>query len=364
MKITIHKNDLSKTAELVARVAHRKAEAAVLEGIVIKAEDNELTLTAYNLKTGITAKVDGTILEEGSACLDAKMFTDIVKKLPYGNIAIEVEKTTATIKGGESEFKLMGMDVDEFPDLPTVEETGAINLDRETLIDMIRQVAFSAAATDTNKVVHTGVKFHAYGGWLRLVSTDGYRMSYREMPFLGELEFVVPADALNEVSRLCLQTEEDVEIFQEPRHILFKIGDYTLISRLLEGDFLNYQPIMHQQSHSHAKINTIALQEALERVSIIVTDRLASPIKAVFGDNSIHLETSTATGRAEETIGAEATGDEVTIGFNTRFLAEALKATETDEVVIKLKDGLSPIMIEPTKGDYFNYLVLPVRLKG
>lgn len=363
MKLTTHKQDMSKATELVARAASRKSDIATLESILIKAEDNEITLTAYNMSTGITAEVEGRIAEEGAICLDAKTFTDIVKKLPNSMIEIEVEKSQVKISSGDTEFVLSGLDAVEFPDLPKVEEDESFTLGRELLTSAIRQTVFSAAKTDTGKVVHTGVRFHAYGGLLRFVSTDGFRLSYRETALDIETDFVVPAEALYELLKIIAQTDEDVTIYKSNRHISFKNANYTLISRLLEGDFLNYQSVFPTSAQMTVKVSTIALQEALERVSIIVSDKLASPIKAVFSDNSIQLEVTTATGKAEERLDAKIESEEVTIGFNSAFFNEALKAIEEEEVVIKLNDAVSPIIFQPVKGEHFKYLVLPVRLK-
>lgn len=362
MKFTADTKELSQASEAVRKVASVKSDIQTLTCILIQAKDNELILTAYNLQTGIKAKVNAKIKEEGSVAVDAKTFADIIKNLPDWQVEVKSENSKIKITSGESVFDLMGINADEFPELPEVEEGEGFTINHKALDNAIKQTIFSASKVNTGKVIHTGVKFEAHDGLLRLISTDGFRLSYRQIQSDAEAEFVVPTEALYELPKLC--QDENVKIYKSSRHISFQSVNYTLISRLLEGEFLNYRSILDTIPNTSVRVNASALQEALSRVSIIVSDKLASPIKAVFGDNSIHLEASTPLGKAEETIAATTEGEEITIGFNSGFVGDALKAIGAEDVVIGLKDAVSPIILNPTQGEAFKYLVLPVRLKG
>ena len=363
MKFTADTRELSQVAEIVRKATTVKSDLQALDCILLRAENNELILTGYNLTIGIRANIKARVHEEGTVAIEARTFADIIKNLQGLDVMVNADGTKVEIVSGDSLFNLMGLSAEEFPELPEVKEEESFTLDRDVLTSAIRQTVFSAAKTNTNKVVHTGVKFEGFGGKLRFVSTDGFRLSYRETAFDGELDFVVPAKALYEVVKIVSQSDENVRICKATKHISFKSVNYTLISRLLEGKFLKYQSAFDGYKPTSVKVNTSALQEALSRVSIIVSDKLASPIKAVFSDNSIQLEVTTATGKAEERLDAKIEGEEVTIGFNSAFFNEALKAIEEEEVVIKLNDAVSPIIFQPVKGEHFKYLVLPVRLK-
>ncbi len=363
MKIRVDKREL-KVADTVAKVSAKKTDLPILESVMISAKDNQVSLTAYNLTTGIIAKVDGKVQEEGSICINAKTFTDIVRGLPDDMISIESDGKQVKISCGVSEYNLSYLDATEFPDLPSVDEEVALTLEAETLTNLIRQTIFSASKVDTSKVIHTGVKFEANNRKLKVVSTDGFRLSYREIASDAETEFVVPANSLAEVPKLCQNPDEQVKIRKANRHISFEVGNFILISRLLEGEFLNYRSVLPSYSRTKVKVSVNALQDALQRVSIIVTDRLASPIRAVFDENTIDLQTSTAIGKAEEKLSATVDGEKVELGFNATFVLDALRAVDREEVYVGLNDATSPILLTPTEGDFFVYLILPVRLKG
>jgi DNA polymerase-3 subunit beta len=363
MKLTIDRRELARAVDFVSKAAAKKADISVVEGILIDVLPKEVTLTCYNLSLGIITKVAAATIDTGSLCLDAKTFAEIVKKLPEEKIEIESDGKKIKIKSGESEFNLMGMDATQFPELPEIDAKDSFGIDPKTLSDMIRQTIFSVSKISSSKVVHTGVKFEGDNGFLRLISTDGFRLSYRETPSDANVEFVVPADALYEVAKMCKETFEAVNIYKAKRHILFRIGEFTVISRLLEGDFLKYQTIISGSSGISTKVNTDSLLEALNRVSIIISDKTLSPLRACFGDNKISLEAATALASGVEVVPVDGYADNIEMGLNAGFFAEALKATEKDDIMIEIKDPLSPVMLKPKEGSGFCYLILPVRLK-
>ena len=280
-----------------------------------------------------------------------------------------------TIESGASEFSIAGMGAEEYPELPSVSGVGEFSVQNDLLKGMIRQTIFAVADSDA-KPIHTGTLFELSGGRLRLVSVDGYRLAMREeiltgegaegaaSDAAGELSFVVPGKTLTEVMKLLPEDDGNVGIQVGRRHILFTIGSYTVISRLLEGEFLDYRSAIPSACQTEVKANTREFIGSVERVSLLITDRLKSPIRCVFGEDSIHLSCSTAIGRANDQFSASIEGAGLEMGFNNRYLLDALRNTEGDEVRIQLNGPLSPMKIMPPEGDSYLFLVLPVRLKA
>ena len=230
---------------------------------------------------------------------------------------------------------------------------------------MIRQTLFAVSESDM-KPVHTGTLIELSENKIRLISVDGYRLAVRDEPIAcsQETSFVVPGKTLSEVLKLLPENEESLNLSIGRRHILFQIGRYTLISRLLEGDFLDYNAAIPASHTTEILVKTRAFIDSVERVSLLITDRLKSPLRCVFDENRIQLSCSTAIGRANDELDAQGTGGTLEMGFNNRYLLDALRNTECDEVKIQLSGALSPMKVVPKDGSSFLFLVLPVRLKS
>jgi DNA polymerase-3 subunit beta len=230
---------------------------------------------------------------------------------------------------------------------------------------MIRQTIFAVAESDA-KPIHTGTLFELEKDKIRLVSVDGYRLAMREEKAQcdQELSFVVPGKTLGEVLKLLSDGDEELEILIGRRHIIFNIGNYRVISRLLEGEFLDYRAAIPASSSTEILVKTRSFIDSVERVSLLITDRLKSPLRCLFADNEIKVSCSTSIGRANDQFEAKINGNNVEMGFNNRYLLDALRNTEGDEVKIQLNGALSPMKVLPREGDSFLFLVLPVRLKN
>lgn len=366
MKFTVNKSDITEAVSNIQRAVSTKTSIPALEGILLSATETGLELCAYDLELGITTVIPAFVIEPGKAVLSAKLFSDIVRRTPAETVTVSVdEKNMATLESGYSRFSIIGIPAEEFPELPKLSDSTQISLPGTLLKSMIRQTLFAIAESDA-KPIHQGSLFSLENGILDVVSVDGYRLAVRREPvdFSEDLSFVVPGKTLSELLKLIKDSEEPVEISAGRRHILFKIDNYTVISSLLEGEFLNYKAAIPPESQTEVVLKTREAIDSVERVSLLITDRLKSPIRCLFDNNEVKLNCTTSMGRASDQLDVEMTGQSVEIGFNNRYLLEALRNTECDEVKVQLGGPLSPMKVVPKEGDSFLFLVLPVRLKS
>lgn len=366
MKFTVNKSDITEAVSNIQRAVSTKTSIPALEGILLSATETGLELCAYDLELGITTVIPAFVMEPGKAVLSAKLFSDIVRRTPAETVTVSIdEKNMATLESGYSRFSIIGIPAEEFPELPKLSDSTQISLPGALLKSMIRQTLFAIAESDA-KPIHQGSLFSLENGILDVVSVDGYRLAVRREPvdFSEDLSFVVPGKTLSELLKLIKDSEEPVEISAGRRHILFKIDNYTVISSLLEGEFLNYKAAIPPESQTEVVLKTREAIDSVERVSLLITDRLKSPIRCLFDNNEVKLNCTTSMGRASDQLDVEMTGQSVEIGFNNRYLLEALRNTECDEVKVQLGGPLSPMKVVPKEGDSFLFLVLPVRLKS
>ena len=366
MKFTVEKRLLNEAVTNLQRSVSSKTSIPALEGILIRSEENRLILTAYDLEIGMQTELPAIISAPGAIILTAKLFAEIVRRSPDEDITIDVDdRNTATITSGVSCFTIIGMDSAEFPELPKIADADTIKMPQELLKSMIRQTLF-AVADSTAKPIHQGSLFKIENGNLDVVSVDGYRLALRReaINYANNTEFVVPGKTLSEVLKLLKDSEGEVKICPSRRHILFRIDNYTVISALLEGEFLDYKSALPKDKKTEVTVSTRTMIESVERVSLLITDRLKSPVRCVIGEDTVKLFCTTTMGRATDQISAEISGDQLEIGFNNKYLLDALRAAETDEVRLQLGGPISPMLVLPKEGDAFSFLVLPVRLRS
>lgn len=366
MKIRCKRKDLEVAVTNVQRAVSGKSTIPALEGIYFRAEAGTIELCGTNLELGITTELKVDVEESGEAVLQAKLIGDIVRKLPEETVIIESgENDVCNIRSGNSEFTIAGIPPMEYPELPTLTETIEIGLSSTVLKSMIRQTLFAVAETDA-KPVHTGTLFEIQEGELTLVSVDGYRLALRKEAIgtKDSIRFVVPGKTLQEILKLIPEEEENLEIQIGKRHVQFRVGDYQIISRLLDGEFLDYKSAIPTTKKTGIRVNARRFIESVERVSLLVTDRLKSPIRCIFAEGEgVKTSSSTSIGKANDAFEAEVEGERVEIGFNNRYLLDALRNTEGDEIQIHINGALSPMKIVPLEKEDLIFLVLPVRLK-
>lgn len=368
MKFSCEKALLQAAISTTSRAVSPKSSIPALEGILLEA-GNDLRLTGYNLETGIRTIVPADIREEGTLVLGARLFGEIVRKLPDDIVTFQSENYMVNIKCGMSEFNILGTDPEEFPELPTVEYQNSLILPQSRLKAMISQTLF-AVSDNESRPIHTGSLFEVDSNGLTIVSVDGYRLALRHEAIdkkegAETFSFVVPGAALSEVEKICSDVDEPASVTQGARHVMFKVGDTMLVSRRLEGEFLAYRQAIPRNNTIHVEGETRALLSSIDRVSLIISDKLKSPLRCVFDSNLLKISTKTAIGDAYDECPLSGDGGGLEIGFNNKYLMDALKAAPADKVRLELTTGVSPCVILPTEGEEnFLYMVLPVRLKS
>ncbi len=364
MKFTCMRSDLSTAVSNVSRAVQVKATIPALEGILIKAYGDTLNISGYDLEIGINTEINATIREEGEIVVSARLFNDIIRRLPEEVVSIETDERMITyIVSGAADYQIVGISSAEYPELPKVEEQDKLTIGAEILKNMIRQTVF-ATSDNMAKPIYTGSLFEIEDGYFRIVAIDGFRMAVREEAVDSDIhtKFVVPAKTQSEILKLITDNQKDVEIIVGQRHIIFRVENYSVISRLIEGNFLDYKTTIPKNSSTEFVINTRILSSAVERMALLTNEKIQSPVRCSISSEKIKLSCSTSVGKAKDAIRATISGSDVEIGFNNRYLLDALKNTETDEVRIKLSGGLSPMIIKPVDGDSFTFLVVPMRL--
>ncbi|MBS6217637.1 MAG: DNA polymerase III subunit beta [Clostridiales bacterium] len=368
MKFSCEKALLQAAISTTSRAVSPKSSIPALEGILLEA-DEELRLTGYNLETGIRTTVPAEIRTKGTLVLGARLFGEIIRKLPDDIVEFTAEHYMVNIKCGMSEFNILGTDPEEFPELPTVEYQNSLEIGQNKLKSMISQTLF-AVSDNESRPIHTGSLFEVDQKGLTIVSVDGYRLALRHETIerkegAEEFSFVVPGAALSEVEKICSDVEETASITQGTRHIMFKVGETMLVSRRLEGEFLAYRQAIPRNNSIRIEGETRALLSSIDRVSLIISDKLKSPLKCIFEQNVLKISTKTAIGDAADQCPTDGDGGGLEIGFNNRYLMDALKAAPADRVRLELTTSVSPCVILPAEGEEnFLYMVLPVRLKA
>lgn len=367
MKFTCEKALLVSAISVAARTVAPKSTIACLEGILIRAGVG-VQLTGYNLETGITVKVAAEVTQAGLCVMPAKLFFDIVRKLPDEEVTITVdENLLVSIRGGASFFQITALDAEDYPDLPDVNTANAVSMPRSALREMIGGTIFSVSENQT-RPIHTGCLIEVNDSTITMVAVDSFRLARRtwhsEEPLEREMKFVVPATGLREVEKILTDTDEEVKFLPGDKHIMFEIGDATLVCRILEGEFIDWRRVVPSNNSTILVANVAELMHSIERVSLIVSEKNKSPVRCVFGDNVADFRTLNTIGSAHDTCSIAGNGAELEIGFNCKYLLDALRAVPSEEVTLELKNGLSPIVFTPVNDKHdFAYMVLPVRLQ-
>ena len=366
MKFSCERSDLLAAINIAAKAASSKSPIPALEGILIETGIDCVKLTGYDLKKAIYTKAEARVWENGSVVLGARIFGDIIRSLPDGTVSVKTDGLNVSITCEKSDFNIVGTDAADYPELPAIESSTGVSLPQGLLSEMIRQTIF-AVSDNESRPVYTGELFEISGDELTVVSVDGYRLALRKEKVEGageDCSFIVPGSALSDLEKLCAATDDMVSIALGSKHISFTIGDTVLLSRRLEGEFLNYKKTVPSSFNVEVTALRTGLQRTVERVSLIIDDKIKNPLRCTFGLNEIRTVCATALGKAEDTCPVDGDGGELEIGFNNRYLLDALKAAPAEEVKVCLNSGSSPCVIRPCEGDEFLYMILPVRLKA
>ena len=369
MKFTCEKYTLLVAILTASRAVAAKSPVPLLEGLLLEVFDDGIRITGYDLKIGIVTVLPAEVSETGGVVLNARLFGEIIRKAPGDSVTIDVNaRYVATISSEMSEFEILGSPITDYPELPVVEGDEFVEIDGAVLKKMISRTNFAVSDNET-RPIHTGALFEAGDGELAVVAVDGYRLAVCREPMDNGgaqfLSFVVPGTALSEVEKVTTDGDDKVIIKLGEKHIQFMIGDTILISRRLEGEFLNYKGSIPQSSKYQLTVRKDEFISAVERVSLILSEKLKGPVRCVFGEELIKLSSTSALGKASDECGMVGNGEELEIGFNDKYLIEALRAAPSDELQLGLNTGVTPCVITPADGsNNFLYMILPVRLKA
>ena len=365
MIFTCSRAALSEAANHIARVVPSKSTYPALTGILLVAGQGQVTLSGYDLEMGITTAVDANIEQPGKIVLDAKLLCDIVRRLPEDKVTLNVnERHLCQITSGKSLFSLVGINGDEFPELPGVQQGESITVEGALLDSMVRQTIYATGDPNGSRPVLAGIKVEVGEGDLRMIAVDGSRLAVRceKIDTDKELSFIVPGKAFSEVVKL-MGEDDSVTMSVSARQIVFAVGGYSVVSRLLEGEFINYKRTIPPTTSTKVVANTADMIDMIERISQVIVERFRTPVTCRFENGRFQAACTTERGNAQDEMIVAIEGEPMNIGCNSRFLLEALRAAETDEVVITMSGPLSPIVIRPPEGESFLFIVLPVRVK-
>lgn len=368
MKFTCNTKQLSDACSNVIRAVSTKVTIPTIEGILIECGSDTLSLTGYDFEFGINTTLEANVVEPGAIVINAKIISDIIRKLPEGNVTFDISGTSVSIISGAAQYSIMGIDADDYPELPSVSGGYPLFLNEAVLQSMISQTLFAVADNESTKPVHTGLKFELTQNQLRLVGVDGYRLAVRTetVKYDGEdISFIVPKKTIREIIKLMgTDNEKNVSVSVGKRHIVFDIDNYSVISRLLDGDFLDYNAAIPKTATTTVLINTNDAIDCIERTLPVIENDKKNPIRCLFDNDEMRVSTVSSLGRVVDYTHANVSGDRVEIGFNSKFILDALRASDTDQVRIELNSAVSPAKVMPVNDDSFLFLVLPMRLKN
>ena len=367
MKLICSKSNLLHGVNIVSKAVPTRTTMAILECILIDASANEIKLTANDMELGIETKIEGEIAERGVIALDAKIFSEIVRKLPDSDVVIETDasfKTTITCE--KAKFNIVGKSGDDFSYIPYIERNEAITLSQFTLKEVIRQTIFSIADNDNNKLM-TGELFEIEENHLKVVSLDGHRISIRNIELKNNYEHkkvVVPGKTLQEVSKILPgSAEEDVNMFLTDNHIVFEFDDTTVVSRLIEGEYFKIEQMLSSDYETKVKINKRELLDCIDRATLLVKEGDKKPIIMNVTDGNMELKINSFICSMNEDIDIVKDGKDILIGFNPKFFIDALRVIDEEEVSLYMVNPKAPCFIKDDEGKFI-YLILPVNFNA
>lgn len=374
MQISCKREELLKGIQTVQAVVGTKSTLPVLANVLLEAKGEKMDMTATDLEVGVRCSIKVKVSEPGAITLPARTLSEVVRELPSEEINIKVdEKSRVQINSGQAIFNLMGLPKEDYPALPKFKTDGEFSIDRESLSEMIKKTIFSVSQDETRYVL-CGIYFRVEKGKVRMVSTDGRRLSYISKDIgidkKKEVKVIIPTKAVNELNRILTQisTREETEkegkvrINIEENQVGFMIGDTILISRLIEGHFPNYEQVIPKSSEIKLKIKTEALLQATRRVALLTTEK-SNSIKYSLKKNELVISANTeGLGEARDVVGVDYAGKEMEIAYNPQFLISVLRNIGCEEVCLELTNSLNPCLIRPTTGEDYISIVMPMRI--
>lgn len=369
MKFTCLQSDLSKALTIVSKAVTSRTTIPILKGILLEVStDGYLKMSASDLDITIENKISVEKTEPGSIVIGSKLFGDIIRKLPNADVTVSTENDNVTISCVNTNFSLVGISSDEFPNINNEEEIiKSITLKSETIKDMIRKTSF-AASVDEAKGVVTGILIEVSDNEINMVAIDGYRMAItrEEMISMDDAKVIISAKLMNEISKILSEVtgSEDIELVLSSKKAIFKIGDVKTVVRLLDGEFIKYRDILPKDSRISVKINKNDLHQSIERASLLSKEGKNNLIRMNITDNVMTISSKSEEGNLTEDVLISKEGENLEIGFNAKYVIDVLKAIDDEEIQMLFNSGITPCLVEPIEGNKFEYLILPVRISG
>ena len=364
MIIICSKQKLQEGISIVTKAITGKTTMQILEGIYLEATKDGITLIGSDMDVSIETKVEADVIKDGSIVIDAKLFSEIIRKLPNSDVKIEITETDLIqITCEKSVFNLVFMNASDYPALPSINENLNVEVPQNLLKNMIKGTSF-AIAQDEARPILQGILFEVKNKVLNLVALDGYRLAVRSelLDVDYNIEVVIPGKTLNEVSKILEDTSDIVKITFTNNHILFYVGDTKIISRLLDGKFVNYVSLLPQEYKLCVDVKKQDLQNGLERASLMAKEGNSNLIKLDIQDDNLIITSNSQLGKVREEVTINLQGDELQIAFNSRYLFDVLKIMEEEDIVMEMSSSVTPCVIKGKNLKNGKYLVLPVRL--
>ena len=370
MKIVCYKDNLLKALNSVIKGVATKTTNPILEGILIQTNDNQIKLTTYDMELGIEYIIDSEVKRQGSTVVNAIMFSEIIRKLPDSEIYITLnENNLLEIECEGALYKLTTMNPDEFPELPKIEVENSIDLEQNMLKNMIKRTIF-AVSTEENRPIFTGCLFEVENNKLNVVAVDGFRLALRSIYLpvkVSDFKAVIPGKTLNEINKILSDSFENIKIGIAKNQALFEMENCKIVSRTLDGEFLNYKSVIPNTWETRIKVNKNNLQDSFERISLISASSIEKekkyPVKVSVDIGKIIISCTNQTGEAKEEIFISTEGKNIEVGFNPKYFLDALKAIDDEEVFVEFGTNISPCLVKPIENNEYVYMILPIRLK-
>ena len=367
MKLICSKANLLKGVNIVSKAVPSKTTMSILECILIDASTNEIKFTANDMELGIETRIEGEILQKGIIAVDAKVFSEIIRKLPDNDVTIESDSNyQITINCEKANFKISGKSGEDFSYLPYIEKTDFISLSQFTLKEVIRQTIFSIADNDNNKLM-TGELFEVHGNEFKVVSLDGHRISIRKIELkdsYGDKKVIVPGKSLQEISKILSgEVEDEVRIFFTGNHIVFEFDNTTVVSRLIEGEYFKINQMLSSDYETKFVINKKELLSCIDRATLLVKEGDKKPIIFRITNENMEINITSQLGSMKEDIDIQKEGKDIMIGFNPKFLIDALRVIDDENVTIYMVNPKAPCYIRDEEQKYI-YLILPVNFNA
>ena len=363
MKIICSKSSLLKSVSIALKAVPSKTTMPILECILMDATTNQIKFTTNDMELGIETIVDGTIEEKGKVALDAKIFYEIIRRLPDNDITIRTDdKYSATITCEKAKFNIPGKSGEDFAYLPMIERDEPLTISQYTLKNMIYQTIFSIAVNDNNKLM-TGELFEIKNNCLKIVSLDGHRIAIRNIELTShadDVKVVVPGKTLSEISKILSTNAEDaVTLYFTNNHILFEFDNTTVVSRLIEGEYFRINQMLSSDYETKVTINKKEFLDSIDRATLLIKESEKKPIILSITDGSLEVHVNSSMGSLNEDIDINKDGKDIMIGFNPKFLIDALKVIDDEQIYIYLVNPKAPCFIKDKEESYI-YLILPV----